>query len=134
MSTNAVSQWIAGLGLWPLIAVLIPHLMFFSHGQVTGEKRRASLYQAIAVFLITILAAFVVERELTDIYFYAGLAAILLASVILRKRVFPYRLNCAGCERRLDIKALYFMDGNLCADCRAKRDARGLDDGSSKPV
>ena len=133
MNTNAVSQWIANLGIWPLIVVLIPNLRFSFHGQAAGEKRRASLYQAIVVFLITILAGFIVERELTDIYFYAGLALILLVSVLLRKKIFPYRLNCAGCERRLDIKTIYFMDGNLCADCRAKRNAGDLGDGNLRP-
>ena len=120
---NTVSLWIAGLGIWPLIVVLIPNLMFRRFGQATGEKRKASLYQAIAVFLITTLAAFVVQRELTDNYFYAGLVVILLALFIFRKRVFPYSLNCEGCERKLDFKTIYFVDNNLCADCRVKKDA-----------
>jgi len=120
MNTNAVSLWITGLGIWPLIVVLLPNLMFRRFGQGAGEKRKASLYQAIAIFLITTLAALIVELELTDIYFYAGLAVILLALVIFRRRIFPYRLKCAGCERMLDIKTLYFIDSNLCADCRVK--------------
>jgi len=121
MNTNTVSLWIAGLGIWPLVVVLVPNLMFRRFGQAAGEKRKASLYQAIAVFLITTLAAFIVERELTDTYFYAGLVVILLALVIFRKKTFPYRLNCAGCGKRLDIKTIYFMDNNLCADCRVKK-------------
>jgi len=133
MNTDAVSQWIARFGLWPLIVVLIPHLMFFSYGQAMGKKRRASLYQAIVIFLITILAAFIVEYGLRDIHFYAGLAVVLLASAVFRKKLFPYRLNCADCERGLNIKAIYFIDGNLCVDCRVKRDAGSLGDGGSKP-
>jgi len=123
MNTNTVSLWITGLGIWPLIVVLVPNLMFRRFGQAAGEKRKASLYQAIAIFLITILAAFVVARGLTDIHFYAGLAFIMIALFIFRGRVFPYRLNCAGCERKLDIKTIYFMDNNLCADCRARKNS-----------
>jgi len=121
MNTNAVSLWIAGLGIWPLIVILAPNLMFRRFGQAAGEKRKASLYQAMAVFLITTLAAFIVERELTDSYFYAGLLVILLAFVMLRKKTLPYRFNCAACEKKLDIKTIYFIDNNLCGDCRVKK-------------
>jgi len=120
---NTVSLWVAELGIWPLIAVLVPNLMFRRFGQATAEKRKASLYQAIAVFLITTLAASVVKSELTDIYFYVGLVVILLVLIILRGKIFPYRLNCVSCEGSLDIKTIYFMDNNLCVDCRAKKDS-----------
>jgi len=69
------------------------------------------------------MAALVVERELTDIYFYAGLFVVLLTLFILRGKIFPYHLNCAGCERKLDIKTIYFIDSNLCADCRSREEA-----------
>ena len=36
----------------------------------------ASLYQAIAVFIITTAAAFVVERKLTDLYLYIAVVVV----------------------------------------------------------
>jgi 8-oxo-dGTP diphosphatase len=121
MNGITVSVWIAELGIWPLVVVLVPNLMFRRYGQASGKKRMSSLMQAIAVFLITTVAAFVVERELTDMYLFFGIGIVAVALYIFRARVFPYRLSCAECETKLDFKTIYFMDDNLCPACHSKK-------------
>ena len=120
MTGNQVSLWIADLGVWPLIVVLIPNLFFRRYGSGGGPKRMASLYQAIATFAITTTAAFIAERRLTDLYLYLGIAAVAAVLIIFRSRVFPYRRTCPECGTRLDIKTIYFIDSHLCPPCRSK--------------
>lgn len=117
MNTNHVSIWIADLGVWPLVLMLFANLMFRRHGKAALMKRMASLYQAIAVFAITTLAVFIVERELSDLYFYAGSIVVCGLLVFFRHKVFPYRLTCPQCGKKLDVKTIYFMDNHLCATC-----------------
>jgi 8-oxo-dGTP diphosphatase len=119
MNGNEISLWITGLKMWPLIVVLVPNLLFRKYGKAASRKRMASLYHAIAVFLITTTAGFIVARELTDKYLLAGTALVIVLMVVFRKRVFPYRLTCAGCSKRLDSKTIYFLDDNLCPACLA---------------
>lgn len=135
MNGTAVSQWIAELGIWPLIVMLLPSLMLFrKHGPAANRKRLASLYQAIAVFLVTIVAGTVTNFGLTDIYLVPGVAAVAVGAYLLRKRMFPYRLTCPACGRKHDIftgefKNVYVMDDDLCDACRdASRAEETADD------
>lgn len=124
MNSNQVSIWIAELGLWPLIVVLVPNLLFRRYGQAAVKKRMASLYHGIIVFIIMILALSIVERELSDIYLYIGIIVVVLLLLIFRKNIFPYRLNCPDCSNRLDFRTIYFMDDSLCANCRTAKKER----------
>ncbi|RKX81394.1 MAG: hypothetical protein DRP60_00765 [Spirochaetes bacterium] len=116
-----VSTWLAGLGIWPLVIVLVPNLLFRKYGQSAGKKRMSSLFQAIAVFLITTVAAFIVEKELSDKYLFLAVGVVALVLYLLRARVFPYKLKCVECDATLDFKTIYFMDDNLCTDCHSKK-------------
>ncbi|MFW6288961.1 MAG: hypothetical protein ACOC2Q_04190 [Spirochaetota bacterium] len=125
----AVSEWIAGLDIWPLVLMLIPYFFLFrSRGQESREKRFASLAHAIAVFAITSVAALVLALGLTDAYLFAAIALVAALAYALRERVFPYRLSCPQCNRRYelftsDFKIVYLMDDHLCDDCRAANES-----------
>ena len=123
MTGNAVSQWVAELGIWPLVVVLLPNLLFRRYGQQAGTKRMESLFQAIAVFAITTAASFVTVREFTDLYFYIAVAVVIVVVLILRRRVFPYRRTCVECDAKLDFETIYFRDANLCISCRKTAEA-----------
>lgn len=135
MNGTAVSQWITDLGIWPLIVMLLPNLMLFrKQGQASTKKRTASLYQAIAVFLVTIVAGTVTNFGLTDTYLVVGVAVVAVAAYLLRNRMFPYRSTCPECGRKHDIfsaefKNIYVMDDDLCDACRtASRAEEAADD------
>lgn len=119
---NTISLWIAGLGMWPLIVALLPNLLFRRYGKAAMGKRFASLYQAIAVFLLTSMAALAAERGWPDLYL-AGFFVLEAAALFMaRRKVFPYRGSCAECGSRLDFQSIYFMDDNLCSGCREKKE------------
>ncbi len=136
MNGTAVSQWITDLGIWPLIVMLLPNLMLFRKlGQAATKKRTASLYQAIAVFLVTIVAGTVTNFGLTDTYLVVGVAVVAVAAYLLRKRMFPYRSTCPECGRKHNIfsaefKNIYVMDDDLCDACRTASRAEEADDDS----
>ena len=123
MTGNTVSLWVAELGIWPLVVVLLPNLLFRRYGQQAGTKRMASLYQAIAIFAITTAASFVSVRELTDFYFFIAVGVVIVVVLLLRKRIFPYRLTCVECDAKLDFETIYFRDANLCISCRKAAEA-----------
>lgn len=124
MNGTAVSQWIADLGVWPLIVMLLPNLMLFrKYGQEAAKKRAASLYQAIAVFLVTISAGAVAIFGLTDTYLVLAVVGVAAGAYLLRKRMLPYRLTCPECDTKHDLfggdfKNVYVMDDDLCDACR----------------
>jgi 8-oxo-dGTP diphosphatase len=127
MDGTAVSTWIADLGIWPLVVMVLPTVFLFRrHGAGNGRKRLASLYQAIGVFLISTIAATVIALDLTDIYLLGGVLVIGLVAFLLRRRVFPYRRTCPECghEHKIfteEFKNIYVMDDDLCDNCRATR-------------
>jgi 8-oxo-dGTP diphosphatase len=123
MNGNEISLWIFGLKMWPLVVVLVPNLLFRKYGKAASRKRMASLYHAIAMFLITTTAGFVVAKNLTDIYLLAGTALVVILMVVFRDRAVPYRLTCAGCNTKLELKTIYFLDDDLCPACLASRSA-----------
>jgi len=116
-----VSTWLADLGVWPLVIVLVPNLLFRKYGQSAGKKRMSSLFQAIAVFVITTVAAFMVEKQLSDKYLYLATALVAVVLYLFREKVFPYKLKCVECDASLDFKTIYFMDDNLCIACHSKK-------------
>ncbi|MCK5737088.1 MAG: hypothetical protein KAH21_11445 [Spirochaetaceae bacterium] len=116
-----VSAWIADLGIWPLVIVLVPNLLFRKYGQSAGKKRMSSLFQAIAVFVITTAAAFIVEKQFSDKYLFLAVVLVAVVLYLFRDRVFPYKLKCAECDAKLELKTIYFMDDNLCTDCHLKK-------------
>lgn len=105
--------------------MVLPNLLVFrKYGRAAMKKRVASVYHAIAVFLITIVAASVVSFGLSDYYLALGVGVIGIAAYLLRKRMFPYRLTCPKCGRKHDLfsaefKNVYVMDDDLCDVCRA---------------
>jgi hypothetical protein len=129
MNGMAASEWIAGLDVWPLVVMLIPYFFLFrSRGQESKAKRFASLSHAIAVFVITSVAALVLALGLTDAYLFAAIVLVAAGAYALRERMFPYRLSCPQCNRKYelftaDFRIVYLMDDHLCDDCRAANEA-----------
>ncbi len=122
LTDNTIALWITKLEIWPVIAALALNLTFRRYGKKAFKKRMASLYHAIAVFLLTSMAALTAERKWPDIYLVIFILAEIAVLWILRSRVFPYRRNCSGdgCGEKLDLRTIYYMDDNLCPQCAAR--------------
>jgi hypothetical protein len=126
MGKYAISEWIAGLGVYPLLVMLVPSITLFrKRGREVMVKQTASVLHAIIVFLATASAMAIVAYELSDLLLIPVLLVIGGAAYLLRKRVFPYRLTCPECGRRHaifsgDFRNVYVMDDNLCNECRER--------------
>ena len=124
MNDPVISQWIADLGIWPLIVMVFPTVfMFRKYSPDSSRKKMASLLHAIAVFLFTVSAALIAMLEGSDLYLLLSLAVIAGAAYLLRDRMFPYRLTCPNCGHKhevftSDFKNIYFHDDHLCDKCR----------------
>jgi 8-oxo-dGTP diphosphatase len=125
-SGSAISEWIAELGIWPLLVMILPTVLVFrKYGAAALRKRMASLSHAIAVFLFSTVAALIASTGSSDLFLLVAIAAIAVASYFLRKRMFPYRLTCPECGKRHELltaefKNIYIMDDNLCDECRKR--------------
>ena len=125
MNEPTVSLWTTSLGIWPLLVMMLPNLMIFrKYGRVSSRKRAASLYHAIAVFLIVVAAGGIVSFELTDTYLLLAFVIVGAGGYVLRKQMFPYHANCVECGKKHELftaefKNIYVMDDDLCDDCRA---------------
>jgi len=126
MGNTAISEWIAGLGVYPLLVMLVPSITLFrKRGREVMVKQTASVLHAIIVFLITAAAMAIVAYELSDLLMIPVVLVIGGAAYLLRKRVFPYRLTCPECGRRhalfsAEFRNVYVMDDSLCNECRAR--------------
>ena len=118
VENNLIASGIAKLGQWPLIVMLIINLSFRRRGKAAIKKRSASLYHAAATLLITSLAVFIVNKGYSDLYFWLGTAIVAFALYLLRHKAFPYRLTCVNCNTKMDFQTIFYMDDNLCSDCR----------------
>lgn len=121
MDTLKISSLLLDSGLWPLIVVLVINLTFRKYGKAAAVKRMACLYHALAVFVITSLAALIVKWHLNDLYLGLGTILVIAVMIVCKKQVFPYRRTCAACSTQLDLKTIYYMDDNLCSLCREER-------------
>jgi len=115
-----ISQKVAEMGLWPLIIVIVPNLFFRKYGQKSIKKRKANLYQAIAVFIVTMSASIITQYKFGDIYLYIITSVVIVLLVVFRKNVFPYTRKCEKCGATLDLKTIYYMEKNLCTSCASK--------------
>ena len=126
MGNYAISEWITGLGVYPLLVMLVPSITLFrKRGREVIVKQTASVLHAVIVFLITASAMAIVAYELSDLLLIPALLVVGAAAYLLRKRVFPYRLTCPECGHRhavfgADFRNVYVMDDSLCNDCRER--------------
>ncbi|MFW5690150.1 MAG: hypothetical protein ACOC1U_11315, partial [Spirochaetota bacterium] len=111
--------------IWPLVVMLVPYFFIFrKHGNEARTKRLASLYQAIAVFIVTTAAAAVVAFDLTDAHLTGAVVLVAIAAYALRRHLVPYQFSCPECGRAYnlfseDLRIVYVMDDNLCDSCRS---------------
>jgi hypothetical protein len=109
---------------WLIVAVLMLNMAQKRHGEAGHTRRLASLYLALALAALFATAWTVVNSEhvlhirLNDAALLAPAALIGFVLWTFRRRVFPYRLRCAGCGKRLPIRQIALSDEANCEACR----------------
>ncbi len=114
---HPISSFIVEYFNWVFLGILALNLFQRRRGKEAHNKRFATLYIAIFVFLIYTFANSLVYFKLSEwLLLPFGLAAA-TAGVLLRKWLFPFRYRCPSCEKTLTFDQIIYRDSNLCDDC-----------------
>ncbi|MCH3917568.1 MAG: 8-oxo-dGTP diphosphatase [Spirochaetia bacterium] len=105
--------------LWILVAVLLVNLLQkrFPHSY---KKRLATIYIALLLLIYNVLIILIIVKKLNP--YLAIPAAVLLVFVgfLFRKHVWPFKLHCTSCGKRLNMDQILGNDDNLCSECYLK--------------
>ena len=84
-----------------------------------GQKKRFSLVLFAILFLLLYLALIIVDMNeaIPSWLEWVALGLFLLSLVLLRKKVWPWRLRCVKCHQKMSWDAVFGRDENLCDDC-----------------
>jgi hypothetical protein len=115
--THFVSNLIVEYFYWVFLAILALNVMQRRRGREAQQKRFATLYLAIMVFVFYIYAYGIIRLGLSDWYLlvYLGISVGLIA--MFRSVFLPFTLRCRACKQVLSFNRVVFSDTNLCADC-----------------
>lgn len=107
---------------WILVLILLINM---SQRRIpdSGRKRVALIWIAaitLVYYMIVVVSAMFAEPWPT-IGVWGGLALMLVAIIVFRDRVWPFRLHCRDCRKRLKWEFVIGHDDNLCQDCHDKR-------------
>ncbi len=83
----------------------------------SDAKRKATLLIAVDFLAVYALTALVSIWQLPPWMDLICLAIGIAAAVIFRKSVWPFRLHCRSCGRRLDFNHIIGYDENICQEC-----------------
>jgi len=122
--THPVSEFIVTYLNWVFILFLGLNLYQRGAGEKGRTKRFATLYLAVVAFCSVVGAQGLIYFKLSDWFLLPIGALLVAASVVFRARLFPFRLTCRSCRKRLSFQQMLFIDANLCGDCSAQEEER----------
>jgi 8-oxo-dGTP diphosphatase len=101
---------------WGLILILFLNL---SQRKIpsSNKKRIATIWICSLMLLMEIGMVAILTRKWNHYWAWAVLGTCILIAVLFRDRVWPFRLHCASCHKRLDWNHVIGHDDNLCEDC-----------------
>jgi ADP-ribose pyrophosphatase len=101
---------------WTLILVLLINM---SQRKLPGsdKKRMATICIAFLFLLFYIGSIFIAMKELSPWFLLLDLAIVIAIGFIFRSRVWPFRLHCVKCGKKLDYNHIIGHDDNLCEEC-----------------
>lgn len=105
---------------WVLLLILVFNLTQRRQAQNSMNKRLATLFIACLVLLMEVL---LVVIKVNNFPAWLTILAILLPvclGIIFRKKVWPFKLHCVKCGKRLDFTQALNCDENKCLDCFKK--------------
>ena len=97
-----------------LVIVLNISLRKFRDGQ---KKRFSTILVALIILGVYFLLILIDWLALPSFLEYVALASGLAVAVIFRKSVWPWRLKCRKCGKKLKADEVLGRDENLCSDC-----------------
>ena len=122
MENAAVSIFLQRYLLVPIVAVWIYHLSQ-RRRYATGErKRRATLYFSLLLIGVWGVAFLFARYGVRDIFLVPIAVAAAAIALSQRQFLFPYRLRCARCGKRLPLQRVLFLDADTCPECEPDRE------------
>ncbi|HUX11920.1 MAG TPA: hypothetical protein VMW87_02780 [Spirochaetia bacterium] len=128
---HPISSFIVEYFNWVFLGVLALNLFQRRRGKEAHNKRFATLYIAIFVFLIYTFANSIVYFKWSEWLLLPFGVVTLTAGVLLRKWVFPFRFRCPSCEKTLSFEQIIYRDSNFCDDCTPAVEPPAGDEGQS---
>lgn len=110
---QAIVSFVAENFFWVFIAVLFVNLLQRRHQAEAQRKRFATLYLAIALFLIYTAAQTVVTYDVSAYYFVLAVVAVVAVLYRYRAHTFPFRLRCRRTGKILNMETILFRDSNI---------------------
>lgn len=101
---------------WVIFLVLIVNM---SQRKIenSDRKRQATIILAV-LFLVFYTFAVLVNNYAWPSWTLIAVGLLLLVlAIVFRARVWPFRLHCKGCGKRMDYNHIIGHDDNLCQDC-----------------
>lgn len=100
-----------------LLIVLNLSLRKFKNGQ---RKRFSTLVVALDILAVYFLLIFIDWLQLPAWTEYVALAIGVVLAITFRKSMWPWRLKCRKCGKKMDWDAILGRDANLCQECWEK--------------
>lgn len=102
--------------MWALVFILIVNL---SQRKIphSDRKRFATIWICAIMMLFEIGTVTIIVRKWNHYWAWAVLGICVALAVIFRSRVWPFRLHCRKCHKKLDWNHIIGHDDNLCPDC-----------------
>ena len=101
-----------------LLIVLNLSLRKFKDGQ---NKRFSTILLALIILTVYFLLIFIDWLKLAPWCEYIALAIGLGIVIIFRKRLWPWRMKCRECGKKMNWDAILGRDENLCDECWEKK-------------
>ena len=103
---------------WVLAVTALFNIMQRRHHKTCEEKRKASLYWVLLIFIFYVIDITIATKEfLPDYLLLVGFAIIVIIGIFLRKKIFPFKFKCQSCGARLSTDRILYFDSNMCEDC-----------------
>ena len=105
-----LSPWAAEHFFKIFLGVIFLNILQRRRESVVGRKRMATLYLAIAVLVLMVVAQLNVSYSGSDVYFVAAVIAAVLVVYRYREYAFPFRLRSPRDGRRYSMDEVLFVE------------------------
>ena len=121
MSGNSVPLFMTRILYYPTVLLFLFNLLQRRYGGKGVNKRMATLLMAVMLLLVWGVSFFTVRFGWPDFVLAASVGVLILVAVLNKKRIFPFRISCRQCGRRLEIRHILFLDENRCDGCLTEK-------------
>ena len=112
-ASQGIAQFLSETIYWIFLALIFASITQRRHRKTAAKKGVATLYLAIAAFLIHTASILILAYNGTDLHMLAVVVVIVGAVVYFRDRTFPFTLRCRVSGKRLDSHTILYRDSNI---------------------